>query len=275
MNDELKQNKTNVPPPFSVYAVSYFNTRPLIHNLDQNPLINLKVAPPAQLAQTINKGLAHAALIPSIDYQLSQRQWIILPVAAIGTRREVLTVRIFSCLPIDQIQILYCDTESHTSVALVQIIWHLMFNKKLTIKPLTTESSALPAVLLIGDKVIPHLNHWPYEFDLGHAWTEITGLPFVFAFWAAPADQKLDELIEILKNSYQQGVAHIEQIVDKYAAQHGLQPELAHKYLTENLCFEFNQPQKLALEKFYQLAHQLKITPKCRPLQFYYQPAQV
>jgi len=223
----------------------------------------------------IDQGHAHAALTPSIDYQLSQRQWIILPVAAIGARREVLTVRVFSRTPIDQIQILYCDTESHTSVALVQIVWRLLFNQKLTIKPLTAEPSTLPAVLLIGDKVIPHLNHWPYEYDLGRAWSDLTDLPFVFAFWAAPADQKLDALLEILKQSYQQGMAHIDQIIDKYAAQHGFPPELAHKYLTEHLFFDFDEPQKLALQKFYQLAHQLELIPQCRPLQFYPQPAQV
>ena len=255
-------------PPYTVYAVSYFNTRPLIHNLDQNPEVRLHVAPPAYLAQMLDHGLAHAALIPSIDYQLSQQQWVILPVAVIGTRQEVLTVRVFSRTPIDQIQTLYCDTESHTSVALVQIVWALS-KQKLTIKPLTTDPSALPAVLLIGDKVIPQLNQWPCEFDLGGAWTDLTGLPFVFAFWAAPADQNLDTLIEILKKSWQQGMAHIEQIVDKYAAQHGLQPELAHKYLTENLCFDFGEPQKLALQKFYQLAHQLNLTAGIRPLCIY------
>ena len=269
------QHQLRPGPPYDVYAVSYFNSRPLIHNLEQNPDVRLQVAPPAFLAQTIDQGQAHAALIPSIDYQLSQQQWIILPVAVIGTRQEVLTVRLFSRTPIDQIQTLYCDTESHTSVALVQIVWRLLFKQKLTIKPLTAEPSALQSVLLIGDKVIPQLNQWPYEFDLGRAWTDLTGLPFVFAFWAAPAHQKLDALIDILKNAWQQGMAHIEQIVDKYADQHGLQPELAHKYLTENLCFEFGEPQKLALQKFYQLAHQLEITPRCRPLQFYPQPAQV
>ena len=275
MKNDPYQKHLQPGPPFDVYAVSYFNTRPLIHNLDQNPDVRLQVAPPAQLAQMIDQGLAHAALIPSIDYQLSQQQWVILPVAAIGTRREVLTVRVFSRTPIDQIQTLYCDNESHTSVALVQVVWHLLFNQKLTIKPLTTEPSALQSVLLIGDKVIPQLNQWPYEFDLGSAWTDLTGLPFVFAFWAAPADQKLDALIEILKKSYRQGMAHIKQIVHKYAAQHGLQPELAHKYLTENLCFDFGDPQKKALQKFYQLAHQLEITPQCRTLHFYSQPAQV
>ena len=269
------QHQIRPGPPFAVYAVSYFNTRPLIHQLDQNPDIRLHVAPPAFLAQMIDQGQAHAALIPSIDYQLAQQQWVILPVAVIGTRQEVLTVRVFSQNPIEQIQTLYCDIESHTSVALVQIVWRLLFKKKLTIKPLTAELSALQSVLLIGDKVIPQLNRWPCEFDLGSAWTDLTGLPFVFAFWAAPPDQKLDALIDILKNACQQGLAHIEQIVDKYAQQHGLQPELAHKYLTENLCFDFGQPQKQALQKFYQLAHQLEITPQCRPLQFYPQPAQV
>jgi chorismate dehydratase len=43
------------------------------------------------------------------------------------------------------------------------------------------------AVLLIGDKVVdPTRAGYAYEVDLGGAWRQMTGLPFVFAVWASP-----------------------------------------------------------------------------------------
>ncbi|KPK76158.1 MAG: hypothetical protein AMJ79_07915 [Phycisphaerae bacterium SM23_30] len=271
-NERITNSLNPQEGPFRVCAVSYFNTCPLIFQMDRHAQIQLELAPPARLAEMIDNGRAHAALTPSIDYQRTSHEWSILPVAAIGTKTEVLSVRVFSRVPFEQIEQLYCDTESHTSVALVQVIWHLRYGRSLMLEPLTAEASSWPSVLLIGDKVVPQLDRWPYQLDLGGAWCEMTGLPFVFAFWAAPAGAQLDRLVDILRHAAQQGRAHVDQIIDRHAAEHGFKPELARKYLTDHLCFDFGPPQIQALQKFYQLAHQLNLTPRHRPLHLYPQP---
>jgi chorismate dehydratase len=82
----------------------------------------------------------------------------------------------------------------------------------------------LEAVLLIGDKVVdPRRSGFAYEVDLGGAWRQHTGLPFVFAVWAARAagapgdwatapDRQLGERFEILAEARDRGVARAAEI---------------------------------------------------------------
>ncbi|NJL30982.1 MAG: hypothetical protein HC898_04785, partial [Phycisphaerales bacterium] len=57
------------------------------------------------------------------------------------------------------------------------------------------------AMLLIGDKVVTHRpdpQRYPFDVDLGQAWHQLTGLPFVFATWLARADAVLGDLPRLL-----------------------------------------------------------------------------
>ncbi len=194
-----------------VGAVSFFNARALIYKLNDNPDIELTTLPPAQLAGQLDSGGVDVALVPSIDYQRSNNRWLILPCAAIGSYGRVLTVQVFSHVPPQKITRLLCDCDSHTSVCLAKIIWHLRYNTNLQTHSLDSHGSIheiyhklLPknlkdtsninntGVLLIGDKVLTELNKWEYHIDLGLAWTELTELPFVYAFWASRTDNIVD-----------------------------------------------------------------------------------
>ena len=248
---------------YRIGAVSFFNARPLIYRLQQHENIFVQKDVPARLGQALDSGSIDAGLVPSIDYQESQRDWLILPDAAIGSCGEVLTVRVFSQVPLERIDRLACDTDSHTSVVLAQIIWQLRFHHRLSIEPLTNLSSN-PAVLLIGDKVLPQLGKWPFELDLGAAWTELTNLPFVYAFWAVSARKQtheLDSLANILQYRPLDSPIHIDEIVTRYAKQHGFDPELAKRYFTENISYEFGSSQRQGLNRFYQLAYQMNLIP--------------
>ena len=205
MNNTTSRNyQEETDNRYRVGAVSFFNARPLIYGLDSHPRIVLQTKVPAQLGRDLNNGDIDVGLVPSIDYQTSRSDWLILPFAAIGSEGEVLTVRIFSRQPLDEIDCLACDTDSHTSVALARIIWHSQYGRSLTVKPLRNIKSE-PAVLLIGDKVLGQLGCWPYELDLGEAWTQLTSLPFVYAFWAVPAETNADSPAEILQKACRDG----------------------------------------------------------------------
>ena len=55
-------------------------------------------------------------------------------------------------------------------------------------------------VLLIGDKVVHNdLADFDIEIDLGGAWKSLTGLPFVFAVWAADRNLNTDALSPMLE----------------------------------------------------------------------------
>ncbi len=271
MNSE---NTKNQKPPVKIHrigAISYFNTRPLIYQLEEHPQIELTRVVPAQLAHAINTNAVDTGLVPSIDYQRMGNDWLILPIAAIASFGTVLTVRIFSRRPPEKIHTLTCDPDSHTSVVLAQVIWQLQFHRNLDMIPLTAEYNTAEAILLIGDKVIGQLDHWPYQFDLGQAWTELTQLPFVYAFWAVTAQAKhtCEPLVTILRQAYQQGTANLDSVIDRYAAKHGFNKTLARNYFAQNIYFDFGPKEQQGLKKFYELAHQFKLIPNLRPLKEY------
>jgi chorismate dehydratase len=270
MNNTTQNHQEKSDGRYRVGAVSFFNARPLIYGLDGHPRVLLQPKVPAQLGRDLNSGAIDVGLVPSIDYQTSRSDWLILPIAAIGSEGEVLTVRVFSKQPLDEIDCLACDTDSHTSVVLARIIWHLRYGRSLTVKPLRDIESE-KAILLIGDKVLGQLGSWPYELDLGAAWARLTSLPFVYAFWAVPTETETnaDVLAGILQRACRDGIAHIDEIIERYAGQHGFDDEIARRYFADNLVFDFGTRQRQGLTRFYELAYQLQLVPQQRPLRPY------
>ena len=266
---KLKENRYNSRAPLHIGAVSFFNARPLIYQLENSPYVFLHCTVPSQLASGLDDGTFHAAMVPSIDYQTTPFDWAILPVGAIGSNGPVLTVQIFSRCPLEQINCLTCDTDSHTSVALAQVIWHLRYGRPLKITPLPDDFRNCQAILLIGDKVLEQLDAWPFQLDLGQAWTELTQLPFVNAFWAVRDAAHCPSLYKILRHAFRQGLDHIEQIIKDYSSQHGFDQPTARRYFAENICFDLLLPQQRGLQKFYELAFNLRLIPRLRPLNFY------
>ena len=272
MNNTPQNYQEEADGRYRVGAVSFFNARPLIYGLDGHSRVLLQPKVPAQLGRDLNSGAIDVGLVPSIDYQTSRSDWLILPIAGIGSQGEVLTVRVFSQQPLDEIDCLACDTDSHTSVVLARIIWHLRYGRSLAVKPLRDIESE-PAILLIGDKVLGQLGRWPHELDLGAAWTQLTSLPFVYAFWVVPTETETETntgvLTEILQRTCREGMAHIDEIIERYAGQHGFDDEIARRYFADNLVFDFGVRQQQGLTRFYELAYQLQLVPHQRPLRFY------
>jgi len=114
-------------------------------------------------------------------------------------------------------------------------------------------------LLLIGDKVVnaaPEAGY-PYQLDLGEEWWELTGLPFVFACWMAPAHlpiSELQRLFQILAAGQQAGAGMTEKLLDKYAAVKRWPRELARRYFTEYLRYAWTDAMTDGLRKFYELA---------------------
>ena len=260
---------------FRVGALSFFNSRALVFGADDDERVALEFAPPAMLTDRLENGLLDAALAPSIDYQKTNQDWLALPMAAIGSAGSVLTVRVFARQRPEQIEHLVCDGDSHTSVVLAQIVWYLRYGKRLRVTPLQGDISSASAVLLIGDKVLGQLGRWPEELDLGAAWTDLTMLPFVYAFWMVPATLNAEVLAAILEKSYRAGRGHIDDVVDRYAQQHGFASEQGRRYLTENIRYEFGASERAGLQRFYDLARELGLIQHDRALKFYQAPQRV
>src|SRR5262249_31188672 len=149
---------------------------------------------PARLPQALQSGRVEAALIPIVDVLRSEGALQVISDACIACDGETMTVRVFSQLPPDRIETLHVDGDSHTSATLVRVLWRELFGRTLELVPFDARTQSpddCRSVLLIGDKVVSRSRGgFAYEVDLGGAWRQMTGLPFVFAAWAAPRDLK-------------------------------------------------------------------------------------
>ena len=251
-------------------SVNYLNAKPLIHGLERDPRIELILDVPARLLELLRTKQCDVALLPVIDYQRLAGSRIV-PAGGIGCDGATLTVRIFSPTPMEEIRTLACDVESHTSVALAQII----LKQRCGVRPILVdlnrvgEIPADSAVLLIGDKVITQPPEMRWQLDLGEAWRELTGMPFVFAVWTARGEADLGDLPRRLELAREAGLADLETIVARHAQSHGWPAPLARKYLADHLKYDVGPAQMAAIELFHRLAHEHGLISPPRGLEIY------
>ncbi|HUB25537.1 MAG TPA: menaquinone biosynthesis protein [Tepidisphaeraceae bacterium] len=262
MDSPLGPQSSVLSPAYRLGGVSFLNSKPLLHALDSDPKIRLALDVPSRLIDGLRSETFDAALLPVIDYQRMDDLRIV-PSGGIGSDGATLTVRIFSPVPIEKISTLAFDPDSHTSVALARII----LAERYGLRPRAGDGGAR---LLIGDKVVlSEPRDMPHQLDLGQAWKELTGMPFVFAVWTARAGIELGDLPQRLEAAKRRGLRQIDSIIERFALPTGWPAELARQYLTRNLQFDIGPSQLRAMERFYELAaaHDIIAHPP-RPLRF-------
>jgi len=155
-----------------VGAVSYMNTKPMVHLFEQGHLsdsFEFMFDYPSKVAQKlvdneIDLGLVPVAVIPQI-----QNPHIVSPFC-IATDGEVASVCLFSDVPLDHIETILLDYQSRSSVGLLKIL--LKHHWK--INPVLIEANAgfenqisnATAGLVIGDRALIKRNSSAYVFDM-------------------------------------------------------------------------------------------------------------
>ena len=259
----------------SIGCVSFLNARPLIDGVANWPDVHVDEAVPSALLTDLEAGRTDIALCPVIDFQTSRLALRIVPVGGIGCDGPTCTVRLFSKTPIDQIMHVHADTDSHTSVILLQVLLHELYGVRATIHPFDARhDTAAPhdTMLLIGDKVAidPRAgNEYPHQLDLGQAWCELTGLPFVFAVWMTPRDVDLADLPQRLDQVRRHNTGRIDEIVDRFAPPLNWPRELAREYLGERLRYDIAGKQLEAMQLFWFKAHDQGLIKTLRPVEVY------
>lgn len=263
-------SRTVAPTVHRVGSVSYLNAKPLIYGLEADDDIRLSLEVPSRLLAGLESGEFDVALLPVIDYQRFGGLRLLLS-GGIGSNGATLTVRIFSAVPIREIQCLACDTDSHTSVALARIILAERYDRRPEFIPLSrvATNDQTTARLLIGDKVVcEEPQGLPHQIDLGHEWKELTGLPFVFAAWIARAGVRLGDLSERLRKAKARGLANVDEIIARHALPRGWPADVARRYLTQHLEYDITPRHLQAIALFHELAarHGLVRSPP-RPIE--------
>ena len=233
--------------------VSYLNTRPLLLGMEQSPFkerIELMKAYPAQIAQallddTIDIGLVPVAVMPLLKHPQLVSKYVI------GTEGEVASVALFSQVPMDQIEKLYLDYQSRTSVALAKILFKQFWKKEVEFLNATegyiNQIHGNTAGIIIGDRALVNLDKFEHIYDLGLAWKAYSGLPFVFAAWVANKPIPL-EFMEAFDAANGYGLSHLEDVIALIPANEQVYD--LHKYYTENISYELTPEKKAGLDKF-------------------------
>ena len=261
-------------------VVNFFNAAPLIEGISKVDGITLVPKVPSELASCVERGEVDVALASSIDYQTSIENMVIIPAGVLSSDGESLTVKLCSRVPFDQITSVHCDSDSHTSVALMQIILNDIYDAKpnlisLDIHGLGACNEEWPeSVLIIGDKVITSCcdTEFSFSLDLGLVWKEHFSLPFVFATWIARADlpeSKLNLASMILQRQRTFNEQRIEQVVSMNANAKGWSNDLAMEYVTKHLNYEFSDKHLASLTLFYDLAEKLGLIEDKRAIRLW------
>lgn len=260
--------------PQRIGAVSYLNTKPLICDLAELlPDAEVVLATPSTLADQLAQNRLDVALIPAIEY-FRGPPYTIIPDIAIASRGPVLSVTLFSRCPPDAIRTMALDTGSRTSAALVQILLQKRYQARPQLRPLAPEENPeqvdADAVLLIGDRAMQAcLPGFRLALDLGQEWFDWTGLPFVYAFWAARSGARLEKTAWALAEAKKRGCARAGAIAQEEAPRLGLDAGLCRRYLANILHFDLGPKELAGLERFYELACELELAPKGRELEFH------
>ncbi|HSL19859.1 MAG TPA: menaquinone biosynthesis protein [Methylomirabilota bacterium] len=257
-----------------VATVSYLNARPLVEGLESEPDVTIVRQVPSRLLATLESGEADLALCPVIDVQQSRTELEIVPCGAIACDGPALTVRLFSRVEAAGVHRVAVDGDSHTSAALLRILLADLCPEPPAVVPFEggADLADLDAVLLIGDKVVtapPDPAAFPHQLDLGEAWKELTGRPFVFAAWLTRAGARLGDLPDRLDRLRRANRSRLAAIARRHAAAVGWPEALAERYLTHNLRYELGPPQLEAIDAFWRRCHQLDIIHHLRPMKLH------
>jgi chorismate dehydratase len=132
------------------------------------------------------------SLVPALQHH---RELVVLPDIAVGSDGPVLSVVLVSKRPVEELDGAHISlgSTSRTSVLLAQMLLAQRYDVKASFETaapdLPTMLRSADAAVLIGDPALRATYEAPglglHVLDLGAAWRDWTGLPMVFAVWAA------------------------------------------------------------------------------------------
>ena len=245
---------------FRVGSVKALNAVPLTRGLENE----ISYETPARLAQLLQQGELDAALVSVVEVLFHDR-YDILDGIAVASLGEVKSVFLAHRKPLVEVQEVFCDPASLTSVALLKV---LLADRGLTpeFKQLDNYAAAKEKdfVLLIGDPALDFLfaNRTHEIWDLGAAWTELTNLPFVYAVWALRRGVHTPELRRQLREARDFGLDTIDYIISSRTE---YTEDFRKDYLGWHIHYHLGQDEKSGLARFIELLRKHGIGPVYEP----------
>ena len=239
--------------------ISYANMAPVFHRLRVE--VDEVVGVPTELNRLLLEGELDIAPISSIEYARNAERLRILPRLCVSSEGAVDSIQLVTRSPLVHVRSVAVTPESATSVVLTKVLL-----PQAAIVPLGEEAEAK---LLIGDAALKSAYEDPTpHHDLGRLWLERTGLPMVFAVWAAPEPvvDGLPELEHALVASVRLARAEPERLAHEASARYGYPAGFLARYF-EKLRYSFGPRERAGLYTFLEMARdvgELEHVPELR-----------
>jgi chorismate dehydratase len=226
--------------------ISYVNMAPVFYRLDHE--VEEITGVPTDLNERLMAGEIDIAPISSIAWARDAGKLRVMPRLCVSSEGAVDSIQLVSRVPIEQVRRVAVTPESATSVVLTKVLIpdadHV---------PLGEEADA---TLLIGDAALKSAFEDPTpHYDLGRLWLERTGLPMVFAVFAAPEPvaQGMAALEEALVDSVRRARAEPEQLAYESSERYGYPAGFLARYF-EKLRYRFGPRERAGLFTFLEMA---------------------
>jgi len=229
--------------------IGYVNMAPVFFRLNAD--VEEIVGVPTELNRRVVEGDLDVAPISSIAYARAADRLRLLPRLCVSSEGAVESIQLISRVPLPRIRTVAVTPESATSVVLTKVLLpdaeHV---------PLGEEAEAK---LLIGDAALRSAFEDPTpHHDLGQLWLERTGLPMVFAVWAAPepTHPDLPELEDALVGSVRAAREEPEQLAFEASERYGYPAGFLARYF-EKLRYRFGPRERAGLYTFLEMAREV------------------
>lgn len=242
-------------------AVDYRNTLPLragLAGMTASGRLDVRLERPAAATRAFAAGKYVLGLLP-VAAALEVPEAEFVGRHGIVSDGFVGSVGIFSEVPLRRVRTLYLDHDSRSSVLLARVLmrhhWRLRPAIARAPEGYRAKLRGTTAGVIIGDPAIEARRRFPYYYDLGEAWREMTGLPFVFASWLSAVPMTADFVADF-------DAAQARGVADRRRLARELQPRVPHydltTYFTRQLQFVVDQPAREARRLFLELGGALE-----------------
>jgi chorismate dehydratase len=255
-------------------AVDYLNARPLVYGLElHSSQFSLRFDVPSKCAALLHEGSIDVGMIPSIEYLRGHDAYRIVPGVGIVSEGPVASVAMFTSKPLTAIRTIAADTSSRTSSGLLQVLCYETLGIDAELVPMPPDVGSMlrrcDAALIIGDPALflDHEQRGLTKVDLGDEWTRLTGLPFVWAFWAGRPPALSNDHVSELVTARDRGVRAADAIAAEYCGAD--RTERGRTYLRENIRYTLGEREEAGLRRFYELAAHHGVVDETRPLGWY------
>jgi chorismate dehydratase len=215
--------------------IGYVNCYPVYGAIDRGIVAapaTLVTGTPAELNDRLADGRLEVSVISAVTYAQHADSLALLPDLAISSDGPVRSVLLLSRRPVGELDgaRVLVSAASRTSVLLLRLLAEERWRVGFATQPAPAEAGDLErlarvphdAVLVIGDAalLLAASRRYPHAVDLGEEWKRWTGLPFVFAVWAARREtdrQAVRDVHRALLASRKWGLSHVRELAEQAA----------------------------------------------------------